>query len=512
MLFLKVTDLSIVVDEELDEEGEENMGKSNQAKCYVHCWGRCLHCPVEKSSPLLLICSLIAGALTRLPTFGVIHIYHKQWDQYMLAARDNDFSLLLMYIRSTSLRYFYEVTIISTQRGTQDAVAYCQHFNNHIEVLCPIAPSSSGSSPPLLSPFATNRKSGTSSLYSHEKGKLLPSKFLLMAYYNSYFHEDVEYNHCYDDGRYDFSPARSLIGCSSYDIHDPRYIQNDDSYYEHASSRASVVYAAYSFSQPEFSTQYLVSYCNADSNEPELEKEYDPDLYVSGYDIHQTYGKPLPPSDEICYPRSGSDPNPQSVDDFPYGSVVASYGKDENDADIKEPSNGGKKIQEAEQQSYTSDSDQDEKKVPNLGDMNNDHPLHDSGFEERNEDFDKQPRQFPPGYGLEALDLCEGLFGYWPCLARIRDQRNNDGRDGGCYDNGGVSDNCWQRTADYLFGNPYPYGGMMVERGSYVDPVYSYERHYQQQALVQQVESDDGDEDDDEYSNLHHSQYYEAYK
>jgi hypothetical protein len=24
----------------------------------------------------------------------------------------------------------------------------------------------------------------------------------------------------------------------------------------------------------------------------------------------------------------------------------------------------------------------------------------------------------PSGYGLEAMDLCESLFGYWPCLTR----------------------------------------------------------------------------------------------
>lgn len=41
----------------------------------------------------------------------------------------------------------------------------------------------------------------------------------------------------------------------------------------------------------------------ADEDEVDDFDEYDPTPYGGGYDLHLTYGRPLPPSDEICYPK-----------------------------------------------------------------------------------------------------------------------------------------------------------------------------------------------------------------
>ncbi|RZB71112.1 hypothetical protein D0Y65_035867 [Glycine soja] len=42
--------------------------------------------------------------------------------------------------------------------------------------------------------------------------------------------------------------------------------------------------------------------------------EYDPTPYGGGYDIALTYGRPIPPSDETCYPLGAS----SSDDNFDY--------------------------------------------------------------------------------------------------------------------------------------------------------------------------------------------------
>jgi hypothetical protein len=45
-------------------------------------------------------------------------------------------------------------------------------------------------------------------------------------------------------------------------------------------------------------------------------------------------------------------------------------------------------------------------------------------------DYDKLVPQYPPsGYGLEAMDLCESLFGYWPCLALEKRRCSNHGQE-----------------------------------------------------------------------------------
>ncbi|KNA08060.1 hypothetical protein SOVF_166140 [Spinacia oleracea] len=96
-------------------------------------------------------------------------------------------------------------------------------------------------------------------------------------------------------------------------------------------------------------------------------------------------------------------------------------------------------------------------------------------------------RQIPSGYGMEAIDLCEGVLGgYFPCLWKRNQRIYNHERD--VNDKMSDYDYCWKETAEYLFGNPNPYGGAMPEKGSYGDPVYNYHKHYPQQPLTEQVE------------------------
>lgn len=59
-------------------------------------------------------------------------------------------------------------------------------------------------------------------------------------------------------------------------------------------------------------TRFIVSYKVSEFNETEFE-EYDPTAFGGGYDPAATYGKPLPPSDKICYPSSTPDPNALSL-------------------------------------------------------------------------------------------------------------------------------------------------------------------------------------------------------
>ncbi|CAO2823738.1 unnamed protein product [Amaranthus hypochondriacus] len=97
-------------------------------------------------------------------------------------------------------------------------------------------------------------------------------------------------------------------------------------------------------------------------------------------------------------------------------------------------------------------------------------------------------RQMPYGYGIEALDICEGVFGsYFPCLWKRNQRVYNHERD--------VNDNymsdydyCCKETIDYLFGNPNPYGGSMPEKGSYGDPVYCYQKHHPQHPVIEHVQ------------------------
>ncbi|XP_021726189.1 uncharacterized protein At5g39570-like [Chenopodium quinoa] len=304
------------------------------------------------------------------------------------------------------------------------------------------------------------------------------------------------------------------------------------------------------------------------------EKDWNPKPFHGGYDINEKYGKPLPPSEEICYPSSKPDSNnAQTLGDFSYGAVPSPYvngvkndvgGEDEeeeeeglgekqdglvakegvNEAEPKqsdviipskviqeektpvfeeEKGKGGEKKDEVskepseigpivplidashakEAQDVESDAKPKDGSIVSEAIQEEKALDFEEGFEEEVEEEieggvvgdegskeeygDQIRRQIPPGYGMEAIDLCEGVFGgYFPCLWKRNQRIYNHQRDGN--DNMNDYDYCWKETAEYLFGNPNPYGGTMPEKGSYGDPVYSYHRHFPQQPLTEQVQ------------------------
>nr|GMD05206.1 uncharacterized protein At5g39570 [Ipomoea batatas] len=183
-------------------------------------------------------------------------------------------------------------------------------------------------------------------------------------------------------------------------------------------------YSVYSSSEPKvieydggygFSeTKFIALYSTLEPQDDTDFDEYDPDPYDGGYDIIETYGKPLPPSGKTCYPRSTT--NSLVPEDFSYGSIpIASpHGK--------EP----KEILDQPEVKPSKEIAKDREIIANI----------------------------PYGSGLESVDICEGIFGYWPCWEKY--QKGNG--------NLQVSDqessrNPWESTADYLFGSPFGYGG-----------------------------------------------------
>lgn len=99
--------------------------------------------------------------------------------------------------------------------------------------------------------------------------------------------------------------------------------------------------------------------------------------------------------------------------------------------------------------------------------------------EDEMREYGKKVYNMPPGCGLDSLDLCEGFFGYWPCLSKMTRDEPTIGH-GNDYNRQGnlVADDQWQMTADYLFGDPNPYAH---GSGGYEGPVQAYHRDYYQE-------------------------------
>lgn len=206
-------------------------------------------------------------------------------------------------------------------------------------------------------------------------------------------------------------------------------------------------------------------------------EEYDLTPYGGGYDIAQTYGKPLPPSDKICYPRS----TPQ----LPHGSIPSAKGHDDDDdnqavkphkdKDGQSADNGGDKVKNG---SGNTEEDLDlqkpilEIKVSDV----DEHPPSTDYNHVYGYDWNRQVPYTPYGSGLEAMDICESILGYWPCIAKINRQRNancvvcNEERS---------QNEPWKEAADYLFGTPFGYGEQNNgDRGYHF---YSNQSYYQHQ-------------------------------
>ncbi|CAI9087693.1 OLC1v1021835C1 [Oldenlandia corymbosa var. corymbosa] len=316
-----------------------------------------------------------------------------------------------------------------------------------------------------------------------------------MAFYGSNYGDDNvgEYHWTpYSTNPYDsyavLPSDQSALPFSAYEFNEP--IQYDYSPYNHFDSYSSLTqsfqnyyacnlseprlfqydpppsYAVQSFySQTSYSTYYSNSEVKPESDVIEFE-EYDPTPYGGGYDPHQTYGKPLPPSDEICYPRSSpvpTKPDGELSDGFSYGSFTPAHGgktevppkpvtpkeQDSKEEKIaKETGNSGN-IEIPEEPSM-----QEEDRG---GDVAEHSAAPDNGGNEGygNSEWNKQvPYHVPYGSGLESLDICESLFGYWPCLAKMERQKK------ACQvcDHEETRYDPWKSTADYLFGSSYSYG------------------------------------------------------
>lgn len=236
---------------------------------------------------------------------------------------------------------------------------------------------------------------------------------------------------------YDYSVNQSEANYSQ-----PKYLQYDPSP------------ASQGYFPPQ--TKFTVSYSNVELGVPEFE-EYDPTPYDGGYDQAMTYGKPLPPSDLTCYPRSLPQSDAPSLENFSFDSIPSPYGRDD---DIITPPNGSKPADAKTETGSRGDVD-DGGKVMDDG--------KDASVVEVEVEVEVQPRdvvpitsydypsyqyQNPYGSGLEAMDICESLFGYWPCLAKkVQQQRNYDCQV--CDPDRRIDP--WKSAADYLFGSPMPY-------------------------------------------------------
>ncbi|KAJ9168986.1 hypothetical protein P3X46_020458 [Hevea brasiliensis] len=331
-----------------------------------------------------------------------------------------------------------------------------------------------------------------------------------MAYYSSSYYMDDhgEYDgdypltHSYSS--YDSAAVQDSMAYSSYKSNDYQIFAYDPIplfvAYDPVSSYSRTAYSVSTSSEPKYiqydpdlyfpaQTQFIISYSVSESGEPDFE-EYDPTPYGGGYDLTQTYGKPLPPSDETCYPRSTHDLGTLPLNGVSSVPITSTIGEKEVEELAKTPPSESQPqppaINETEQQQlgeYDHDHGNSQREPLDLypgeeskekyGDDHSPWSGYGNGYE-----YEKQVSvpEIPSGYGLEAMDLCEGLFGYWPCLTRYA-RRVNDCQQVADYGN---CSNQWKESADYLFGNPYPYGERSDDARSYGNAVYSYERHYQQ--------------------------------
>ncbi|CAH9082392.1 unnamed protein product [Cuscuta europaea] len=212
---------------------------------------------------------------------------------------------------------------------------------------------------------------------------------------------------------------------SPFSYPSPNLVENSPNYY---SSDYYHDYAGYSYAtQPEVnysvhnsSNSMLIQLDGPEQEDDTDFDEYDPDPYSGGYDISQTYGKPLPPSDRTCYPRSAA----SSLDNEIGKVVSADRGRVAVDFGRSDDLNKG------------------------ISGNTSDYPVANGHYYRS---------------GLESVDVCEGMFGYWPCWEKY--QRNNGkennygGGGGGGSDQGVSSPWSYCAAADYLFGSPFGYGG-----------------------------------------------------
>ncbi|XP_031258198.1 uncharacterized protein At5g39570-like [Pistacia vera] len=324
----------------------------------------------------------------------------------------------------------------------------------------------------------------------------VPSQVLMADSSQEFSNQNFfEYNPTSYYDAYYLSMNHSVIADSSHEFSNQNFFQYNPTPYYDASypsvNHSAIAYSVSTFCEPKSIvydlyhgdynpsvTHSRVSYSisNSEFDDTEFE-EYDPTPYCGGYDITQTYGKPLPPSDNLCYPRSMSDSSVLPSNGVNLGSIESPYGKKDVDESAAKPHIESKQAPTNEDTLQASKGDGQNKEYDNThgsstgedGHENNceDNPARPNNGNRSNEgnsyEYDTRVTQTPSGYGLEAMDLCESIFGYWPCLAR----NNKRGHDCQQVFNEESSSNLWKETADYLFGSSNPYGENRDEGGSY---------------------------------------------
>ncbi|KAF9595484.1 hypothetical protein IFM89_000402 [Coptis chinensis] len=240
-------------------------------------------------------------------------------------------------------------------------------------------------------------------------------------------------------------------------------------------------------------------------NEPDF-PEYDTTPYGGGYDISTTYGKPLPPNDIICYPRSSSVPNQngqkpkvenESIPPSNDNSLTPhEIHKEVDHVDhIPNPQNG-----------FTP--------LFNDNDFSNEHDLDipiESNLRQELPDYGYDYTSQENGYsGYESLvplppsdyiEPCGSIFGYWPCL--LKDYQKNVKQN--CYEHG--YGNEWKGTEEYFFGSSYPYNDSKDDSVGKVDFNYGYEKHHVEQPTYVQEENNE-----QLWSQKLNYSYYESYQ
>lgn len=318
-----------------------------------------------------------------------------------------------------------------------------------------------------------------------------------MAHYYSYNH-DQPYYQTACGGNYDIVPFQALgDDCShefgkqnlfDYEYDSTPYYGAYD--YDPPVNASVVAYSVCSstFSEPKSSyvydpcsdaaTQFRISYSVQEFNEPDFE-EYDPTPYGGGYDLARTYGEPLPPSEATCYPRSSQDSSALPPKENAEEPPAAAKPQPHIESKPTTPT-----IEDEQQLQPSSESGNEQKKEQEIGGAPDGSSESENGYEL----FEKGVPQIPSGYGLEAMDLCESLFGYWPCLARYKCQEVANGNEESS------SCNQWKETADYLFGSSYPYGERRDgttcygHEGEGDDAPYRYQTPSNEQSLHRKVE------------------------
>lgn len=309
------------------------------------------------------------------------------------------------------------------------------------------------------------------------------------------YHWTPNFNVSYDYDAFPISYS-SYEQSTNYNYYYTTQIHPELSYSVHNSVEPKLI--QYEIGPNSLETRTIVSCYTKEQDDTQFD-EYDPTPYGGGFDMAQIYGKPLPPSNEICHPPSSPKSNGLPLHGFDYGSNNSPYVNHTNQ--LEQPQNQNKENGVKDEQkslsgvkektSLEKPAQQDEDFVVGNGktgekpilekpveplQQDEDFVVGNGSIGEYGYDYGRQLQQIPYGSGLESMDLCESLFGYWPCIAKENKRRNCN-----CVnvaeDNSSSSNEQWKCTADYLFGNPYGYGG----DGRDWDCVYSNQSYYYHQ-------------------------------